>query len=323
MKAIVHKAYGSAKDVLEIKVVEKPSPNDNEVLVRVYSTTVNRTDCAALRAKPFIMRFVTGLFKPKNQSLGSDFAGEVESIGEKVTSLSPGDRVFGFDDTSGSHCEYVIFPEDKGILTIPEQFSFDEAVACAEGAHYSYNMINKVKIEQGQKMLVNGATGAIGSATVQFLKHLGTHVTAVCGVENTHLVKSLGADVVINYEHQDFTATPEKYNMIFDTVGKSSFRKCQPILEKKGIYISSELGKRSVNVMLALTTPIMGNKKVIFPIPRDIRGSLMFIKKLMESGEFKAVIDRTYDFDQFSQAFDYVETGQKIGNIILKVHSNG
>jgi len=322
MKAIVYTKYGSP-DVLQLKEVAKPTPKDNEVLVKIYATTVNRTDCATIRAKPFFARLLTGIFKPKKQIPGTEFAGNIEAVGKNVRFLKVGDKVFGFDDQgSGSHAQYMTISEDKALTTIPRNITYEQAAASTEGAHYAYNFIKKVNLKSGQKVLVNGATGAIGSAAVQFLKYFGVNVTAVCNTKNIELVKSLGANKVIDYTKEDFTKDDQNYSFIFDTVGKSSFAKCKPLLQPGGVYISSELGYMAQNLFLALITPIIGNKKVIFPIPTDCRGSILFIKKLIEKGKFKAVIDRKYPLEQIVEAYRYVEKGQKIGNVVITVGHN-
>ncbi len=317
MKVVNYTKYGSP-DVLQLKEVDKPVPKDNELLIRVYATTVNRTDCATIRAKPFFMRLVTGLITPNKQTPGTDFAGKIDAIGKDVISFKVGDKVFGFDDEGlSSHAQYLTLAEDEALATIPENCSYKQAAASIEGAHYAYNFINKVKIENGQKILVNGATGAIGSAAVQLLKAYKADITAVCGTKNLELVKSLGADRVIDYEKEDFTQQKLKYDFVFDTVGKSSFGKCKPLLNPGGVYISSELGWMYQNLFFAFITPIVGNKKVIFPVPTDIKGSVLLIKKLIEEGKFKAVIDRTYPLEQIADAYRYVETGQKTGNVVI------
>ncbi len=321
MKAIVCTKYGPP-DVLQLKEVEKPVPKDNEVVIKVCATTVNRTDCATLRAKPFFARLFTGIFKPKKQIPGTEFAGIIEAVGKNVTSLKAGEKVFGFDDRGlGSHAQYMTIAEDKVLTTIPRNITYEQAAASTEGAHYAYNFINKVNIKSGQKVLVNGATGAIGSAAVQLLKYFDVNVTAVCNTENIELVKSLGADKVIDYTKEDFTKDEAKYNFVFDTVGKSSFAKCKPLLQPGGIYISSDLGYLAQNVFLPLITPIIkpliGNKKTVFPFPTDIKRTVLLIKKLIEEGKFKAVIDRKYPLEQIVDAYKYVETGQKTGNVVI------
>jgi len=317
MKAVIYTKYGSP-DVLQIKEIEKPTPKDNEVLIKVRATTVNRTDCTNLRAHPFFMRIVIGLLKPKKSIPGTDFAGQIEAIGKNVTSFKVGDRVFGFnDEVLRSHAQYLTLSEEKALITIPENCSYEEAAASPEGAHYAYNFINKVDIESCQKILVNGATGAIGSAAVQLLKVYDADVTAVCNTKNLELVKSLGADRVIDFEKEDFTKQNLKYDYIFDTVGKSSFGKCKPLLNSDGVYISSELGWMYQNFFFAFVTPMLGDKKVVFPVPINIKRSLRLIKKLIEEGKFKEVIDRKYPLEQIIDAYKYVEKGQKTGNVVI------
>ncbi len=323
MKAIVYTQYGSP-DVLQLKEVEKPVPRDDEVLIKVHATTVNRTDCATIRAKPFFMRIVTGLFKPKKQIPGTEFAGEIEVVGKDVSSLKVGDKVFGFDDQgSGSHAQYMTIREDK-VVIIPNNISYGQAAASSEGAHYAYNFINKVDLKKRQNILVNGATGAIGSAAVQLLKYFDLDVTAVCATRNIELVKSLGADKVIDYTKSDFTKDEQKYDFVFDTVGKSSFFKCKHLLKPGGVYISSDLGYMAENIFLPLITPIIkpmiGNKKTLFPMPTNIRGSLILIKRLIEQDKFKAVIDRElFPLERIVEAYRYVEKGQKTGNVVITV----
>jgi NADPH:quinone reductase-like Zn-dependent oxidoreductase len=322
MKAIVYTKYGSP-DVLQLKEVEIPVPKDDEVLIRVHATTVNRTDCATIRAKPFFMRIITGLFRPKKQIPGTEFAGEIVVVGKSLSSLKAGDKVFGFDDQgSRSHAQYMTIKEDY-VTMMPDNISYEQMAVSSEGAHYAYNFINKMDLKKGQSILVNGATGAIGSAAVQLLKYFEVHVTAVCATENIELVRSLGADTVIDYTKDDFTKDEDKYDIVFDAVGKSSFFKCKHLLEPGGIYISSDLGYMAQNIYLPLITPMIkpmiGNKKTIFPAPTDIRGSLLFIKRLIKQGKFKAVIDRKYPLEQITEAYSYVEKGQKIGNVVITV----
>ncbi|MCP4261377.1 MAG: NAD(P)-dependent alcohol dehydrogenase [Planctomycetes bacterium] len=325
MKAVVYTKYGPP-DVLQLKEVEKPVPKDNEVLIIVHATTINRTDCATIRAKPFFMRIITGLLKPKKQIPGTEFAGKIGEIGKNVTSFKIGDKVFGFDDQgSGSHAQYMTISEKKAV-TIPKNITYEQAAASIEGAHYAYNFINKVNLKSGQKVLVNGATGAIGSAAVQLLKYFDVNITAVCNTKNIELVKSLGADKIIDYTKEDFTKDDQKYNFVFDTVGKSSFFKCKQLLQPGGVYISSDLGYMAQNIFLPLITPIIkpviGNKKTIFPNPIDIKGSILLIKKLIEKGKFKAVIDRQYPLGQIVEAYRYVEKGQKTGNVVITLEHN-
>ncbi len=318
MKAVVRSKYGPP-DILKIETVEKPIPKDHEVLIRVYATTVNRTDCAILWGKPFIMKFFTGLFKPNDPIPGTDFAGRIEAVGKNVKSFKVGEKVWGFDDNGlSSHAQYMTLSENKAMTTFPDHITYEQAAASLEGAHYAYNFINKVKLKPGQKVLVNGATGAIGSALVQQLKFFGASVTAVCNTKNVALIQSLGADRVIDYTQEDFTAiADQKYHYIFDAVGKSSFAQCKRLLHPGGVYASSELGAMAQNPVLALITPILGKKKVKFPIPLDKKESLLFIKNLTEEGEFKPVIDRKYSLEKVVEAYQYVASGQKTGNVIL------
>lgn len=319
MKAIVYTKYGPP-EVAKLMEVSKPIPKDNEVLIKVYASTVNRTDSGFRSAEYFISRFWSGLLRPKYQILGCEFAGIIEEIGKNVTTFKKGDKVFGYNDkTCGGHGEFLTIAENDAITILPNNLNFDEAAPITEGAHYALNNIKASKIEKGQNVLVYGATGAIGSAAVQLLKHFGTKVTAVCNTKNVELVKSLGADIVIDYQTQDFTKTETKFNFIFDAVGKSSFRQCKPLLTEKGIYISTELGKNAENLFYALTTPILGGKKVLFPIPTINKEDVIFFKELVEKGEYRPVIDRQYKLDQIVEAYKYVETGQKTGNVIIKI----
>jgi NADPH:quinone reductase-like Zn-dependent oxidoreductase len=322
MKALVYKKYGPPS-VLQLKEIENPIPKCDEILVRVHATSVNRTDCATIRAKPFFLRIVTGLFSPKRQIPGTEFSGEVEAIGGNVLSFKVGDRVFGFNDEGTlSHAQYLIARENT-VLSIPKDLTYEAAAVSFEGAHYAYNFINKVSLKKGNKVLVNGATGAIGSAAVQLLKNYDVDITAVCATKNIDLVKSLGANRVIDYTKSDFTKDKTRYDFVFDTVGKSSFFKCKQSLKPGGAYISSDLGYLWQNLLLPLITPViklfLGNKKSVFPTPIDIMGSMLLIKKLIEQGRFNAVIDRVYPLEQIIEAYEYVEKGHKTGNVVIKV----
>jgi NADPH:quinone reductase-like Zn-dependent oxidoreductase len=300
--------------------VAKPQPKDNEVLVKVHASTVNRTDAGFRSAEYFISRFWSGLFKPTYPTLGCEFAGVIEDTGKNVTAFKKGDKVFGFNDkTCGGHGEYLTRAETDAIAIMPSGLSFVEAAALTEGAHYALKDIRSAKVTRGQNVMVYGATGAIGSAAVQLLKHFGAKVTAVCNTKNVALVKSLGADEVIDYQTQDFKKTNTRFDFIFDSVGKSSFGDCKPLLKDKGIYISTELGKNAENVWLALTTPMFGGKKVLFPMPTISKDDLHFFRELVEKGAYKPVIDRHYKLDQIVEAYKYVETGQKTGNVIINV----
>lgn len=322
MKAIIHTRYGPP-EVLQLKEVTKPTPKDNEVLIKVHATTVNRTDCGFRSAEYFISRFFSGLFKPKNQILGNEFAGEIEAIGKEVKSFKPGDKVFGYNDiTFGAHAEYMIMAEDANLTTMPASIAYEEAAPITEGAHYALCDIRAANIKSGQKVLVNGATGAIGSAAVQLITAWGAEVTAVCNTKNVDLVKSLGAHQVIDYTQQDFTRLNTTFDFVFDAVGKSSFSKCKPLLKKGGIYISTELGFLWQNPFLALITPWLGDKKLLFPIPTISKKDIEFLKELVETKKFKPVVDRTYPLEQLIEASRYVETGQKTGNVVITVNQN-
>lgn len=319
MKAAIRKSYGPPQNI-RIEEIEKPVPKDNEVLIKVYATTVNRTDCANLTAKPFIMRFVIGFFKPRKIILGTDFAGTVVEIGKHVQDFKIDDRVFGFTDLGlGSQAHYLIMKPKGNVLTIPGNTDFKQAAASMEGAHYAYSFIHRVRMKPGQNVLINGASGAIGSALLQFTKRFDVQITAICNTKNMDLIQSLGADKVIDFIKEDFTQSTEKYDFIFDAVGKSNFGKCKPLLKKGGIYISSELGPYSQNPFLALFPSLGNKKKVIFPIPFSVQKTLPFIKALLENEEFKPVIDREYPLDEISKAYEYVMTGEKTGNVIISV----
>lgn len=251
---------------------------------------------------------------------GTDFASLIEAVGKNVKNFKVGDKVFGFNDTGlPSQAQYMAISENESISMIPSNFSFDQAVASLEAAHYAFNFINKVNLKAGQKVLVNGATGAIGSAAIQFLKHLGLQVTAVCHGKHFDQVKNLGQDKTIDYSQEDFTQLKEKFDFVFDAVGKSTFFKCKRLLTENGIYISSELGPYAQNIFLSLIAPLM-KQKVIFPIPVNIKRSIQFIKDLIEKNKFKPLIDRKYPLAQITEAYRYVDSGQKIGNVIIETN---
>jgi NADPH:quinone reductase-like Zn-dependent oxidoreductase len=319
MKAVVYERYGSP-DVLRLAEVAMPVPKDSEVLIKIYASTVNRTDCGFLRAAPFIVRFFNGFAKPKNTILGSEFAGRIEAIGKGVSSFEVNDRVFGFSGvTFGAHAEYLVIPEDAPLTTMPEAMTYEEAAPGLEGSHYALCYIRAAGIQKGQRVLIYGATGAIGSAAVQLVRHIGAEVTAVCGTKNVALVKSLGADRVVDYEMEDFTKDTHTYDVVFDAVGKSSFAGCRPLLKRRGVYLSTDLGFLAQNPLLALATPLFGRKRVLFPLPTLSKKDVEFIKGLMEAGDFKPVIDRRYPLEEVANAYRYVETGQKTGNVVITV----
>ena len=313
--------YGGP-EVVRVAEVEQPVPGDNEVLVRVHATTVNRTDCGVRAAHPFLYRLFVGLRRPRLTILGNEFAGEVEAVGDGVRSFAPGDRVFGFSPNKfGAHAEYMVMPEHGSIGAMPASLSYEEAAPGTEGAHYALSGIRSARVRAGQDVLVYGATGAIGSAAVQLLVSLGAKVTAVCAGPHRDLVMGLGAVRVVDYTSGDFTRDPETYDLVIDAVGKSSFGRCRRLLRPRGIYTSTDLGPLSQNPILALVTPLFGRRRVVFPIPtrRDPAEIMRYLKALMESGAFKPVIDRRSPLDEIVEAYRYVETGQKVGSVVITV----
>ena len=317
MKAAAYKEYGPP-EVVRIEETERPVPKSDEVLVKVYATTVNRTDCGFRSAEYFISRFFSGLFRPKFGILGNEFAGIIDETGKDVRLFNVGDKVFGYNDTRfGAHAEFMAIAETDAIAAIPGDITFEQAAPITEGAHYALGNIRAAKVSAGQNVMIYGASGAIGSAAVQLAKYFGAYVTAVCNTQNVGVVKSLGPDEVIDYQTQNFTETSMKFDFIFDAVGKSSFGECKQLLKKRGIYISTELGKNSENIFLALLTPLMKGKKVMFPLPSITKEDVIFLKQLVESGKYKPLVDRTYPFDRIVDAYRYVETGQKVGNVVI------
>jgi NADPH:quinone reductase-like Zn-dependent oxidoreductase len=266
MKAIINTEYGSA-DVLKLQEIEKPIPKPNEVLVKIYGTTVNRTDTGLRSAEYFISRLFTGLFKPRFHTLGSEFAGIIEQIGEDVKSFKVGDEIFGLSTSNfGTHAEYLAIPESASIALKPKNFNFYEAACIGEGPYLALNYLEKFKIDKTTKILINGTSGSIGSSGLQLAKYFGAEVTAVTDTKNIALAKTLGADFVVDYTKEDFINTDKKFDLVFDAVGKSSFFKCKKLLKENGTYFSTELGYLSQNVYLPLFT-----KKIIFPIPKDTK----------------------------------------------------
>ncbi|MDA0352836.1 MAG: NAD(P)-dependent alcohol dehydrogenase [Chloroflexi bacterium] len=320
MKAAVHTRYGPP-EVVQVTEVDRPIQKATELLVRVRATTVNRTDCGFRAASPFITRFFTGLRRPRRTILGNEFAGEVEAVGPGVTSFEVGDCVFGYSERPfGGHAEYMTVAQDSPVAKMPSNVSFEVAAAATEGAHYALSFIRAAGIQSGQDVLVNGATGAIGSASVQILKSMGVTVTAVCATAYLDLVRGLGADRVVDYTAVDFTQDMQRYDVVLDSVGKSSFRRCRRLLKPSGVYQSSELGWLGQNPLLALVTPLLRGKRVLFPIPKDDQAMVEYFAGLMESGAFRPVIDdRRYSLDEIVEAYRYVESGQKIGNVVIDV----
>ena len=319
MKAFVYTKYGSP-DVLQIKEVGNPIPKDNEVLIKVIATTVNRTDCGFRNPEYLAVRLVGGLFRPKKQILGSELAGVVEAVGKHVKTFKVGDAVFGLSTFNfGAHAEYICIAEEKSITTKPANISFNEAAAVSDGGFLALAFIKKIDFTHKPDILINGASGSIGTASVQLANYFGAKVTAVCNTKDFELLKSLGADKVIDYTKEDFTDNNQLYDVVIDAVGKKSFPRCRKILKPKGIYISTELGYMSQNIFLSLLTPLFGGKKVLFPIPRDSKEDIIFLKKIIEGGEYRAVIDRTYSFEEIIEATKFVEKGQKVGNVVITI----
>ena len=299
--------------------VPKPEPGHGELLVQVHATTVNRTDRGYRAGKPLIIRLFSGLVRPRVAVLGTEFAGIVEAVGDGVTSFVPGDRVFGYNERSfGAHAEYMTIPEDGSVATIPG-LTFEQAAPCTEGSHYALANIRAANIGAGSDVLVYGATGAIGSAAVQLVKSLGASVTAVCRGEHAQLVASLGADRVIDYTTENFTADGATYDVVFDAVGKTSFARCKPLLRPNGIFLATDLGPFPWNPLLALTTRFVGSRKVLFALPKDDQQIVRYLRERIQAGEFRPVIDRTYPLDDIAEAYRYVDTEQKVGNVVITV----
>jgi NADPH:quinone reductase-like Zn-dependent oxidoreductase len=319
MKAAIYKQYGPP-EVMQVVDLEMPKPKASELLVRVHGASVSRTDTGFRSAEYVVSRFWTGLIKPKCQVLGSDFSGVVEEIGTEVKHFKKGDKIFGFNDkTFGGYGEYLVINENAAISSAPANLPLVDCAAIAEGAHYALNNIRAAKVIEGQNVLVYGATGAIGSSAVQLLKYFGAHVTAVANSKNVDLLKLLGADEVIDYQTRDFTQTTTKFDLVFDAVGKTSIGACRKIMKEQSIYVSTELGKYGQNIWRALFAPLLGKKKVIFPMPVATKGDMVFLAKLVQEGRFKPVIDRYYALGQIVEAHRYVQSAQKTGNVILQI----
>ena len=319
MLAAVYQKYGGP-EVVNIKEAPKPVPNENEVLVRVHASSVNRTDCGFRAGKPYIVRLFSGLIKPNKTILGSDFAGEVVATGKNVKSYNIGDKVFGFHpDIFGAHAQYICLPEDAAFTTMPKNISWYEAAAICEGAHYAMNYLKEINFKTQNKILINGATGAIGTAAVQLAKYYGAEITAVSNTKNLELVKSLGADTVIDYQKEDFTQRNHSFDVVLDAVGKSTFFKCRKILNNGGIYFSTEFGPYYQNIILPLSTRLFGDKKMLFPLPRHSKKEVIFFRDLIQAGQYRAVIDRQYPLEQIQDAYRYVESGEKTGSVVIAV----
>jgi NADPH:quinone reductase-like Zn-dependent oxidoreductase len=320
MKAAVITRYGSP-DVVMIREVPKPVPAAGSVLVRVHTTTVNRTDCGELRPG-VIGRLFYGLRRPRRAIFGMDFAGVVEAAGAEVKSLKPGDRVFGMcpPRSNGAQAEYVCVPETGPIAIMPASARFDEAVVC-EGAFYANSGLSRFHVGRGHKILIYGASGAIGSAAVQLAKARGAEVTAVVSARQLDLLRSLGADRVIDYTAGDFTRIGERFDFVLEAVGKTSFFRYRRLLTPKGTFMATDVGPWGQYLPLLIWSLIAKNNRVLVPLP--LRGSghafVAFLRALMEGGQYRAVIDRTYSLDAIADAYRYVETGQKVGIVAIDV----
>jgi NADPH:quinone reductase-like Zn-dependent oxidoreductase len=315
VRAVVHDRYGPP-DVLRLEDVEQPVPKDDEVLIRIHATTVNRTDCGMRAAEPFFIRFLTGLRRPRRRILGMELAGEVEAVGAAVTEYTAGDEVFGVAG-SGAHAELVCVRERGALAHKPAGLSFDEAAAVCDGAIIALAAMRKADPREGRSLVVYGASGSIGTAAVQLARYFGAHVTAVCTTENFELVRSLGADEVVDYTQEDFTENGRTYDAIFDAVGKHSFRRCRRSLKPGGIFLETDLGFMWHVPPLALASRWIGDKRVTLPIPKYSKENVRFVKQLLEEGKYRAVIDRRYPLEDVVEATKYVETGQKVGNVVL------
>jgi NADPH:quinone reductase-like Zn-dependent oxidoreductase len=315
VRAVVHDRYGPP-DVLRIEDVDRPVPNEDEVLIRVHATTVTRSDCAWRKGRPFVGRVFTGLRRPKRRILGTELAGEVEAVGANVSDFAVGDRVFGAS-IFGAHAELVCIRAGGPVAHMPAGTSFEEAAAVCDGAILALNAMRPVTFRPGLRMLVYGASGSIGTAAVQLAKHFGAQVTAVCNTKNVELVRSLGADEVVDYTKEDFRDNGKTYDVIFDAVGKHSFRACKGSLRPAGAYLPTDGWE---NLALAAWTRWIGDRKVRLAIPpRYTKEYVLLVKELIEAGEYRAVIDRAYPLEDVVEATRYVETEQKTGNVVLTV----
>jgi 2-desacetyl-2-hydroxyethyl bacteriochlorophyllide A dehydrogenase len=326
MKAIGYTQYGPP-EVLQLTEVDKPTPGANEILIKVHATTVTSGE-SRMRSANFPplfwlpARLMFGLTKPKRTILGTELAGVVEAVGNTVTRFKPGDAVYGMTGMRlGAYAEYVCLPQDGMLAHKPATMSFEEAAAIPFGAHTALHFLRKGDIQRGQKVLIYGASGSIGTAAVQLAKHFGAEVTGVCSSANVTLVKSLGADHVVDYTKEDFTKSGRRYDIIFDTVGKSRFDASVEALTPNGRYLLASVLTVSpyFKMMWMLLT---GSKKAIGGVAAERPEDLLFFKELIEAGELKAVIDRYYPLDQVAEAHRYVDTGRKKGNVVINVMAN-
>ena len=320
MRAVVHDRYGSP-EVLRLEDMERPVPADDEVLVKVHATTVTRTDCHIRAAKPFVWRAFAGLRRPKRRILGIELAGEVEAVGRAVTEFAVGDAVFGGSPGRfAAHAEFVCVRENAALAHKPSGMSFEQATAVCDGFVQAASALETAELRQGQRILVYGASGSLGTAAVQLARHIGAHVTAVCGTKNVELVRSLGADEVVDYQQSDYTKNGETYDVVLDAVGFHFFSQCRRSIRPGGIFVPTELGRLMVeNLLLTLATKVVRKRRVRFGVARWSRANVLRVKELIEAGEYRAVIDRSYPLEDVVAATRYVETLQKTGNVVLTV----
>ena len=313
MKAVVYTKYGPP-DVLELKEVAKPIPKDNEVLIKVHASTVTPMDWRFRKADPFFIRMYLGLIRPRINILGVELAGEIESVGKDVKLFKKGDRVFGGRDSGGAHAEYICLSEEE-VAIKPSNMTYEEAAAVPFGAITALQFLRKGNIQSGQKVLINGASGGVGTFAVQLAKYFGVEVTGVCSTTNLELVQSLGADKVIDYNQEDFTKSGQTYDIIFDAVAKNSFSRCKGSLNQKGVYLSTVLSFPLLLQML--WTSKIGTKKAIFMMAPYHAEDLIFLKELIEAGKVKSVIDRCYPLSQIVKAYRYAEKGHAKGKVVI------
>lgn len=317
MKAIIFSQYGSA-DVLRPTQMEKPIPKEHEVLIKIHATTVTPGDCVIRRGNPLIARIFSGLFKPKNPLLGHELAGQIESLGKNVTRFKTGDKVFGstgFD--SGTYAEYICLSEDSQLTLKPANIDYEQAASIPTGALTALYFLKRANINKGQKVLIYGASGSVGTYAIQLAKYFGAEVTGVCSTANVSLVKSLGADKVIDYTKEDFTKNSQKYHLIFDAVGKTGFSHSKNSLLENGVYASTAL---SIKLLIqALGSLFSKHQKVIVGIASEKKQALDFIKELVEAEEISPIIDRRYQLEQITDAHRYVEQGRKKGNAVVTI----
>lgn len=318
MKAVIYENYGPP-EVLQLKEIEKPSPKDNEVLIRIQATAVNSGDIRMRKADPFAVRFMLGLLRPRKKIPGVVFAGIIEATGKSVTKFKTGDAVYGSSFMRFStYAEYINLPEDGIIALKPVSLTYAEAAAIPFGGNTALHFLRQGKIKAGQNVLIYGASGATGTAAVQIAKYFGASVTAVCSTGNIALVKSLGADAVIDYTKEDFSKTAEQYDIVFDTVGYSPFSGSVKSLKKNGYYL--RLVHMSPGAILrGIWTSMTSTKKVIGGVASGSAEDLVFLNKLIEAGKLKPVIDKTYPLEQIVEAHTYVEAGHKKGNVVITV----